>query len=295
MTKPIPSRRSPRIGLTLIEVLIATTVMAMTALALATLADAVRITDQHITGQGTATQHARVVIDRVNRTVREAWANEKFPGVVVLADAVSGWRFPDTVVVWYPDPKLTDGSGNLVYPDGTPSNPDGMPLYRELVIFCPNPDEPTELLEITVPDDTDEVPTDLATLATEIDALKADDDATRVELTDLLYVGEVTELARNAQGRRRAAVRFEVEYSPSETQWTQFQAGTLAWDAIEWPQSIYGNESGMRQVWLRTELQLDSAETDSDDDSAEQAIQEFAVPFLGSAAVYYRMRKSPPP
>ena len=279
-----------RRGLTLIEVMIATAVMAMIALALATLADAVHVADKHVEGQGTTTQHARVAIDRINRVVRQAWANEKFPGVVVFAEQLSGWRFPDTLVVWYPDPELTDG-GSVVYPDGTPTNPDGLPLYRELVIICPNPGNPNELLEITVPNDTATVPADMSSLANEIDLIKADNSATRVVLTDLVRVAEVTELAADAAGRNRAAVRFEVEYSPTESRYSQFLTSSIAWDAIEWPQSIYGNDSGMRQVWLRTELQLISR-PDIDDPSAQQQL---AVPYFGSAAMNYRLRKSPPP
>ena len=273
-----------RTGLTLVEVIIATTVMAMTALALATLADAVRITDQHVAGQGTATQHARVVTDHINRVVRQAWATEQFPGVVVFADEVTDWRFPDTVVVWYPDPELTDSSNNLLHADGTPANPDGLPLIRELVIFCPNPSNPAELLQITVPDDATEVPADTASLEAEIDLIKADTSATRVVLTDLIHVGEVTEVAANARGRLRAAVRFEVEYRPSENDWAQYKAGNIAWNALEWPQSIYGNDSGLRQVWLRTELQLDSQDG--------QNSQSYTIPFFGSAAVYYQLPKS---
>lgn len=283
MTDTTPTALPRRAGLTLVEVLIASTVMAMTALALATLADAVRITDQHVTGQGTATQHARVVIDRIDRVAREAWASEQFPGVIVIADEVSGWRFPDTVVIWYPDPDLTDASENLIYPDGIPINPEGSPLYRELVIFCPNPNDPAELLQITLPDDTTVVPTDTATLAAEIDLIKADANATRVVLTDLIHVGTVTELGAHVAGRQRAAVRFEVEYRPSESEWTQFKAGNVAWSAIQWPQSIYGSESGLRQAWLRTELQLDSQSGDS--------AEVYTVPFFGSAAVYYRVKK----
>jgi prepilin-type N-terminal cleavage/methylation domain-containing protein len=282
-------------GLTLIEVLIATAVMGMTALSLATLADAVRVTDEHVTSQGDATQHARVAIDRVNATVRQAWANEKFPGVIVFSDQVSGWRFPDTAVVWYPDPELTDGSGNLLYPDGKPANPDGLPLFRELKIFCPNPADPSELLEITVPDDTSVVPADLVSLAGEIEAIKADATATRVQLTNLLRTAEVTEVARDAQGRYRGAIRFEVEYRPTESEWTQFQAGNLAWNAIRWPQSLYGKDSGFRQVWLRTELQLNLQPNESEEGSDANSHEDFAVPYFGSAAVYYPMRKSPPP
>ena len=67
-----------------------------------------------------------------------------------------------------------------------------------------------------------------------------------------------------------------------------------AWSAIRWPQSLYGNDAGFRQVWLRTELQLNS-QSDESNDTEEESLEDFAVPFFGSAAVYYRMRKSPPP
>ncbi|MCG8583453.1 MAG: hypothetical protein MI757_01920, partial [Pirellulales bacterium] len=133
------------------------------------------------------------------------------------------------------------------------------------------------------PNDTTVVPSDTASLANEIDLIKADSDATRVVLTDLVHVGEVTEVAVNASGRNRAAVRFEVEYRPSESEWASYKAGSITRSALEWPQSVSGNNAGMRQVWLRTEIQLDT--------QVGQTDEVFTAPYFGSAAVYYRLEK----
>ena len=93
---------------------------------------------------GTATQHARVAMERIAATVRGATTSDEFPGMIVITETVSGYQFPDLLVVWYPD--------------GDPVDPDGLPQVNELRVYCPNSQSPNELLEITFPDDTRTVP-----------------------------------------------------------------------------------------------------------------------------------------
>ena len=73
---------------------------------------------------------------------------------------------------------------------------------------------------------------------------------------------------------------------PDDAQWTQFKAGTLAWKDLYWVQGLFGPQVGLRQAWLRTELQLLPGGTWVSNDPASQR----AIPFFGSAAVYYEMR-----
>jgi hypothetical protein len=85
----------------------------------------------------------------------------------------------------------------------------------------------------------------------------------------------------------RGAVRFERELRPSATDWTRYTQGTLAWNNLAWPQGIYGTHTGLRQVWVRTELQLMPGEDVLKADPQGQR----AIPFLGSGTLHYELKK----
>ena len=201
-------RDTPRQGLTLIELLIASAVMAMTMAALAALGKAVQVNAAYGDGHGQAVQHARVAIERITRMAREATASPSFPGFLVLAEVEAGWRFPDTVVIWHPS--------------GSPVDPNGLPRFNELIIYCPDPEDPHRLVEITAPSDTRTVPavSDLASWASEIDGIKNASSSEVVMLTDLMRSCPV------GTGFR-GAVRFESRLRPSAEEWTSYQAGDL--------------------------------------------------------------------
>ncbi|MCX7426856.1 MAG: prepilin-type N-terminal cleavage/methylation domain-containing protein [Planctomycetia bacterium] len=261
-------RDTSRQGLTLIELLIASAVMAMTMAALAALGKAVQVNAAYGDGHGQAVQHARVAIDRITRMAREATASPSFPGFLVLAEVEAGWHFPDTVVIWHPS--------------GSPVDPNGLPRFNELIIYCPNPEDPHQLVEITAPSDTRTVPavSDLTTWASRIDGIKNASSSQVVMLTDLMRSCPV------GTGFR-GAVRFESRLRPSAAEWTSYQAGDLDWDDLPWVQGLYGSKTGLRQAWLRIELQLMPGATAIGDDPGGQQ----AMAFLGSAALYYQMRK----
>jgi hypothetical protein len=85
----------------------------------------------------------------------------------------------------------------------------------------------------------------------------------------------------------RAAVRFEALIRPSAQQLANYRGGSITWDAISWVQGVYGSQTGLRQSWVRFELQLIPAEDNHPRDDVEARV---AV-FFGSAAVYYEIRK----
>jgi hypothetical protein len=252
----------------LIELLIASAVMAMTMAALAALGKAVQVNAAYGDGHGQAVQHARVAIERITRMAREATASPSFPGFLVLTEAEAGWRFPDTVVIWHPS--------------GSPVDPNGLPRFNELIIYCPDPEDPHQLVEITAPSDTRTVPalSDLTTWASRIDGIKNASSSQMVMLTDLMRSCPV------GTGFR-GAVRFESRLRPSAEEWTSYQAGDLDWDDLPWVQGLYGSKTGLRQAWLRIELQLMPGATVIGDDPGGQQ----AMAFLGSAALYFQMRK----
>jgi len=263
--------RLRRPGLSLVELLITSTILALIAGGLAALASTVQISNAHHYGRSLTLQHGRVTLQRIQRTLNQATANEQFPGFVRFADSVGGNDYPDTLVVWHPET--------------TASAPDGLPLINELVTFCPDPKEPHKLLEIRVPADNRPAPplSNRTAWGTELAAIKANSDATRVVLTDLLRLAVPTNTSGSVYPLR-AALRFEVLKRPSDTEWAEYKAGTRSWEKISWVQDIYGSQTGLRQSWCRIELQLRPGEVD---DHAMAA----ALPVLGSAVVYYELRK----
>lgn len=260
------ARVNLRAALTLIELLIAMSIISLTALALGTLARATQISASYVEGNSTAAQHARVAMERIGRAVQTATANETFPGTVLFAESVAGNRFPDTLVVWKP------AAGSIA------ATPLGLPRFSELVVFCPNATQPNTLLEITSRSDMRTVPalSNTAQWTTELSTLKTGNLSQKIVLTDMLRTAST-----GGSATARGCVRFEVLLRPSAAEMTSYRNGTLAWDAIAWPQHWYGETTGMRQAWVRTELEM------MPNSRSGAAAAAMAIPFLGSAALYY--------
>jgi len=255
-------------GLTLVEVLIAMSIMTLIAGTLGTLARAVQMSSEYTEGHAAATQHARVSIERIARAINQATASESFPGTAVFAETVSGFRFPDTLVVWRPS--------------GTPANPTGRPLFSELVVFCPDPADLSLLLKITATTETRTVPalTSSATWTTELTALKNSATAKKVLLSDLVRVSSTS-----SGGSQRGNLRFESRLRPSATEWAGYRGGTTAWEDLSWVQGIYGSQTGLAQNWVRIELQMVPGS------AASNVSDQQVLPFFGSGAVYYQLQK----
>ncbi len=262
--------RNPHGGLTLVELLIALTVLVLTIGALGGLARAVQQSAAYGEGHGTAMQHGRVILERTERMLNEAHANEHFPGCLVLAETVGSWQFPDTLVVWHPE--------------GEPADPEGLPRFEELVVYTPSESNPNQLLEIDVQLDSRTVPSpgDMTAWLHELEAIKKASDNRRVVLSDLVRVGTVSD---GNLAEQRAAVRFVHRLRPSAQQWTEYRDGARHWDDLPWAQGIHGSETGLRQSWIRSEIQLMPGEQVMADDPGGQQ----AIPFFGSSALYYEL------
>jgi prepilin-type N-terminal cleavage/methylation domain-containing protein len=264
MVFPATARRR---GLTLIELMISVAILSATAAALGMMARAVEIANEYNQSYGTATQHARVTLDRLDRAINQASANDSYCGVWVVEDTIGSYNFPDTLVVWRPS-------------SGTATNPQGTPMVSELTIFCPDPSASNNLVEITLPNDsrTMSSPTNTSTYKTFINSLKTDSGANKVLLTDLVHTASIS-------GQTRAALRFVVTLNPSQTEWNSYQSSSSTFASLSWAQGIQSPSAGLRQVWVRTELQLMPSGTWSATNSAAQQ----AVPYFGSSAYYYEM------
>ena len=269
-----------RAGLTLIELMFAGTISTLLVGAMALVAATVNQNSTHNAGCQDAVQHARVVMDRLSRFVGEAYATETYPGVVVVADRVGGTRYPDTVLIWRPG--------------GAPVNAAGPPLIRELLMICPDPANPGRLLEVTMPTDARTIELNDASLNTTtgralVASLKTASTSVKTLLTPLMRTATISYTVSGATAAtRRGAVRFECELRPTAAQLTSFRGGSTSWNALNWPQGLYGSGSGTRQVWLRTELQLLGKAPAADGAVAADAA---VLPFFGSATLYYCLTK----
>lgn len=257
--------------MTLLELTIAMTIMVVVVGALAGLTRTAQQSFEYSEGYGIATQHARVVLDRITQNACQATANEQFPGCLVVAESVGGYRYPDTLVIWRPS--------------GTPAAPAGLPRYNELIVYCPSPVTPSQFVELTAPSDTRTVPAidDLAAWQGELATLKRATTTKTVVLSTLLRTGSTS--SGGGPSTLRGAARFETRLRPSATVWASYKAGTVTWMNLPWVQGIYGSQAGLRQVWVRMELQL-SPGTEWIESNAAAAM---AIPYLGSAALYYNL------
>lgn len=258
-----------RRGVSLVELMTALAVTAMVTAAVVGVAAAVHTSNHYAETMGELAQHARVTLERIDRIVAESAAAENNSAFVVIAANVGGAWFPDTLVVWHPA--------------GNPTFPPGPALVSELVIFCPDPVTPSQLVEITAPADVRPVVLDdLDTPGGQalIEGVKQSATSRKVVLTDRLRTA-------SAGGTLRGAVRFERRLRPSEGDWADFRGGTLAWEALDWPQGIYGENAGMRQAWLRVELQL----VPGGSDGTQGDWTSEPVPFFGSAARYFELKR----
>lgn len=256
-------------GMTLVELLAVSAILLMMAGTLGSLALSVQNTSQYQFGRGLALQHGQVTLVRLQRQIQLATANENFPGFAVFSERVGADLYPDTLVVWCPAT--------------TPVDPSGLPRINELVVYCPNPAAPTELLEITKPLDARVAPNLSNTTAwqQELDSFRKSPDAKRVALTNLVRVATAS---GGSTPELRAAVRFESVRRPSASQWADFIAGTTAWDDLPWVQGIRGRSTGLCQSRCRIEIQLRPGETTENH-------RDSAIPFFGSAAVYFQLKK----
>lgn len=262
-------RSAIRRGITLMETMLAVAVIGMTVTAMGAMMHAVSISSEYSQGYGDATQHARVCLDRIARAVNEAYGANEYSGVWVVEDTVGSYNFPDTLVVWRPA-------------SGTPVNPDGPPRANELVIFCPNPSVPNQFWELTAPSNTQTVPTPgTNSFKTFIVGLKTAATSNKSVLTTLLRT------ASPGSGTR-GAVRFVVTLNPTAAEWTAYKNNptSSAFLNLPWAQSVFSSQTGMRQVWVRTELQM----APSGNWVATGAMAATAVPYFGSATFCYRMK-----
>ena len=261
--RPVPPKFSRPGVFTVTELLIALALVGMIAAACAGLFLASERAFVLARGYAAVAEEGQLVVERIRRAVERSHATLKFPGFLVLESIAGGWRFPDTLIVWCPAEVV--GSARE------------LPRMDEVVVFCPDPSVPNRLVEVRFPGNTE-----IGFSAGELEGWRTaiaeglqSPNAEVVVLTDRL---RTVTLESGGSLRRQSGVFFFDLLRPSDEELAQFRNGALTWEDLPWVQNAYGTQYGLRQHWLRIELQLVSG---------EDATAGEVVPFFGSAAVYY--------
>lgn len=251
---------SRRKAITLLEILIAVGIAAMIMTATAALLKTSEDAFEENTGQAEAVQAGRMCLERIRRLFSESYANELFPGALVVSDVGPSGTFPECLVLWRPA--------------GSPVDPDGLPKVKELVFFYPNPPQPNEVLEVTVPHRSETAPAyaDASAWRILLKMVKSDGLRKTVTWSDRLHTFQI-------DGTRRGALRFAIRLRPTFAEWNN---PAVSWQTMAWPQGLFSLQTGVRHVWLATELQI---QVRTDDASATGA-----VPLFGSAGRMYVVR-----
>jgi hypothetical protein len=246
--------------MSLAELSLSLAILALVATSIGTMAMSLQTVTTYTRGQSNATQHGRVVLDRLDRNLQAANVSESFPGLMVVSWTEGASTFPDTLVIWKP-------AGSAVAPTG-------VPRANELVIIRPNPSVPNSLIEITNPSEPATVTyssSDQANWRTLVTTLTNRSNAVKVELTSMLRTA-------STGSTRRGCVRFRYRSAPTDAEISSYRAGNSTWTALSWPQDSAGTTMGMRCLGCFAELQLvpESSGNTADD----------ALPFFGSTLLW---------
>jgi hypothetical protein len=74
---------------------------------------------------------------------------------------------------------------------------------------------------------------------------------------------------------------------PTASEWTQAVAGSIVWEDMNWPQSMFSTDWGMRSVCLEMETWMSIVPSSQPDVS----VQEHSIPFFRAASFNYRLKK----
>ena len=253
-------------GLSLAEMLVASAVLGIICLSFGSLAMSVQMANEYSQEKNLIGQHARVVLQRVERAMQQAYATESFPGIRPISYYASSYDFPQAVAIWAP----------------TTTAATDYPQIGELILFAIDPDSPNRLLEIRSGSNTQAAPalTDESSWRTLITQLIGRSDSKVVELSDHVRAGQIG-------ADYRSTLRFQTRIVPSDSEIAAARAGSSNWESLPWATSIYSSKNGLRQVWCSFEFQL----VPSADYTVHGNLQEQAVPFFGSSAIYYQVTK----
>jgi hypothetical protein len=250
------------------------TITSIIAVVVSGLLMAMQTAWQHTDGLQTANSQARVALQRIEYLISQAGVYQLAGqptqvGLAVVPRSVSGYNQPENLVIW------CGGRFGGLAAAGVQNR---LPLVSELVIYAPDPADPSRLVEINVSSNMSPIDFRDAGFANTIQALV---NGSQAADRALICNGVRT---TNLNGSSRVGcVRFDLFEVPSASDLNGVTPGTDAWNSLTWAQGIVTSDSGLRQAQVRIELQLESRP----DLPASNTPSATTIPFFGSASHRY--------
>jgi prepilin-type N-terminal cleavage/methylation domain-containing protein len=264
-------RRRIRAGMTLVELMIAASVMSLVAVAMGGLVQAVDTARIYIDGMHESSAQGRFAVDRIRSAVERSGTYRIGSGATVAGIQVV-WNDdqPEMLVAW-------TGGRETSLADQSPLT--RLPKANELIIYAPDPDGPHRLVEVVVPAASSEIDFADPGFPTRIRQLVATSTSDeRATLCDRVRVAL-------KDSKVTAALRFEMETTPEDTLVASTSTGTSAWRALPWYAGMCSTSSGLRQKLIRIEIQVLTQGTPGDTGSA------VSLPLFGAASKRFVYRK----
>jgi hypothetical protein len=253
--------------LTLVELMIAASVMSLVAVTLGGLVQAVDTARTYVSGMQMACSQGQFAVARIGSAIERAGTyrigtGQTVAGLAVIRDAERA----DILVVW------TGGREDSL---ATKSPLNRLPLASELVIFTPDPDVPQRLVEIADPFATGTVDFASPSFATRVRQLISSSTADeRVTLCDRVRVARLGAMTA-------AALRFGAETTPDDGAVATTTPGTNNWRGLPWYGGVSSSKGGLRHVLVRIELQMLTQGKAGDPEN------QVAMPVFGAASRRY--------
>lgn len=265
----------PRSGFLLIDLLMGMAITAMICAMLASVILAATSAWDHSTGVEDATQQARISMDRIRYMIAQAGVYQVSgqpvtDGIAVVNRTVASVPYPEVLVIW------SGGQNGGMAATGVQTR---LPLVSELVIYAPQADDPSRLVEITSPADSSSIDFNSSNFTTTILAIISSTQNKKVLLSDRVHLSSLP----SGGGATAGNIRFEVFKSPSGATLTGVSTGTAQWTGLVWSQGIVSSSAGLRQTTVRMEFQLNLRPNSPTGSSTTTA----AFPFIGSASYRY--------
>lgn len=268
-----PSGRTLRTGFTLIEMMISMSIVSFAAAVFGGLMLAITAAWDHSTAVEDSRRQAQTAMSRIKWMIQQSGTyrisgQSTQIGLAVISSNWGSYQAPACLVVW------SGGSNGGMNSQGLQSR---LPKASELVVYAPDTN-PSRLVEVTFPGSSTNVDFQASSFIDTLQTLMASTSRRSILLCDRLH-------ATSSQGSSSSIgnSRFEVVFSPTDSQISAVALGSQGWNDLPWGQGLVAADCGLRTANVRMELLLDPDPKKITTDNGYST----AVPFLGSANRQY--------
>lgn len=263
--------RSRARGVTLTEVMMAMIITSLLAVVMGGITSAVQAAREHVEGVEESALQAEAAMDRIRYMVShtgiyEIGGQPVTAGIAVVNRAAGAAYLPDALVIW------SGGRTGGMAAKGLQTE---LPRVNELVLYLPDPDDPSTLVELTIPANSSTIDFRDTGFAATIQTLLISGGLDKAPMCRNLRTAELN-------GSLWGGAWFEVMQTPIESALAA-TPGSQEWIDLPWAQGIVSSTSGCRQATVRMELQVRTRSYDvAGIDTAATSI-----PYFGSASYRY--------